>query len=68
MHISSSEDEEEACQSSLVIERIPEKHRKDLTQREVNQVRELHVFVVPSKEEIVDGEKVMHKPILREHV
>jgi hypothetical protein len=48
----------------LVVERVPEKHQKDLTPREIDQVQELHVFVVPSKVELVDGERVVHKPIV----
>lgn len=39
-------------------------HQKTLTPREVNQVQELPVFVVPSKEESVDEERIVYKAIV----
>lgn len=48
-YINSSEDEEEIRQFSLMIDRVPENHYKDLTPREVNQIKELKVFVVPPR-------------------
>jgi len=37
--------------SSLDVIAVPEKHQKDLTPREVNQVEELQTFFVPPKKE-----------------
>lgn len=63
-YIIPSEDSEELGQSSLMIERVPENHYKDLTPREVNQVQELKVFVVPPKEETTDVGVFRHDPII----
>jgi len=59
-----SSDEEEMGQHSLAIERMPKQHYKTLPPREVHQVQELKVFVVPSKSEITDEGKIIHKPII----
>jgi hypothetical protein len=61
---SDSDDEDRSSQTSLVVERVPERHYKDLTPREVNQIQELHVFFVPPKVEYVQGRKAVHKAIL----
>jgi len=47
-----------------MIERVPEKHFKDVRPREVNAVHELHVFIVPSKAERAENGKIIeHKPL-----
>ncbi|KAJ1696334.1 hypothetical protein LUZ63_004846 [Rhynchospora breviuscula] len=50
--------------TSLVVEKVPDKHSKDLPPREVNQVKGLHTFFVPPKIEYVSGREVVHKGIL----
>lgn len=49
---------------SLAIAAIPERHMKDLTPREVNQVEELKTFFVPPATKSMDGKKVVHGGIL----
>lgn len=61
MQIPSSENEKESRQSFLVVERVPENIKRP---SEVNQVQELPVFVVPSKEESVDEERIVYKAIV----
>ena len=64
MFFSSSEDEGESHQFSLVIERIPEDHRKGLAPRQAGQIHELRTFVVPRKREVVDEKVIVHRPIV----
>ncbi|KAF3326980.1 hypothetical protein FCM35_KLT08610 [Carex littledalei] len=63
-YIIPSENEEETSQSSLMIERIPENHHKELTPREVNQIQEMILFIIPPKEEATEEGIFRHKPIV----
>lgn len=36
-----------SSQSSLTVEKVPDKHFKEVWSREVNTVHELHIFRVP---------------------
>lgn len=45
---------------SMTVVAVPEKHRKDLTLRKINQVEEMKTFFVSPKKELVDGRKATY--------
>lgn len=54
-----------SSQSSLTVEKVPDKHFKEVWSREVNTVHELHIFLVPPKTEKMERAKIIrHKPIV----